>query len=199
MLVIGLTGPTGAGKGTVSQLFASYGVAVIDADAVYHSLLVPPSPCLDALVARFGKEILTADGRLDRPTLGRKVFSDREALSDLNEIAHRFVMERIRAMLADLQRDPPIAALIDAPQLFEAGADRDCDVIVSVLADPKLRMQRIQTRDGIDAEMAQKRMAAQKSDAFFREHSTYVIENNTAPDVLKASVRRILSETGALS
>ena len=199
MLVIGLTGPTGAGKGTVSQLFASYGVAVIDADAVYHSLLVPPSPCLDALVARFGKEILTADGRLDRPTLGRKVFSDREALSDLNEITHRFVMAKIRAMLADLQRDPPIAALIDAPQLFEAGADRDCDVIVSVLADPKLRMQRIQTRDGIDAEMAQKRMNVQKSDAFFREHSTYVIENNTAPDVLKASVRRILSETGALS
>ena len=154
---------------------------------------------MDALVARFGKEILTADGRLDRPTLGRKVFSDREALSDLNEITHRFVMAKIRAMLADLQRDPPIAALIDAPQLFEAGADRDCDVIVSVLADPKLRMQRIQTRDGIDAEMAQKRMNAQKSDAFFREHSTYVIENNTAPDVLKASVRRILSETGALS
>ena len=85
MLVIGLTGPSGAGKGLVSQAFASYGSKIIDADAVYHALLLPPSPCLDELTAAFGAHILRPDGRLNRSVLGNMVFSDPRALAKLNE------------------------------------------------------------------------------------------------------------------
>lgn len=196
MLVIGLTGPTGSGKGTVAQLFADFGLSVIDADEVYHNLLLPPSPCLDELTERFGTDVLHPDGTLNRRALGAIVFSDAQALADLNHITHRFVMERIRLELDRLRALNTPATVIDAPQLFEAGADRDCNVIVSVLADTALRMERIMRRDGIDSEAAKRRIEAQKSDAFFRSHSDYIIENNENLNLLLPAVERILLETG---
>ncbi len=199
MLVIGLTGPTGSGKGMVARAFEACGVPVIDADAVYHKLLTPPSHCLWDIAARFGDGVLLPDGRLDRRALGELVFSDSDALEALNAISHRYVMEDIRAELERLRRMETRAAVIDAPQLFEAGADRDCNVIVSVLADARLRMERIVLRDGIDAERARRRMAAQKSDEFFRTHSDYIIENNENPDRLLEAVHRILRETGVVT
>ena len=196
MLVIGLTGPTGSGKGTVARLFSDFGLSVIDADEVYHNLLLPPSPCLDELTERFGIDILHPDGTLNRRALGAIVFSDAQALADLNHITHRFVMERIHLELDRLRALNTPATVIDAPQLFEAGADRDCNIIVSVLADTALRMERIMRRDGIDSEAAKRRIEAQKSDAFFRSHSDYIIENNENLNLLLPAVERILLETG---
>ena len=199
MLVIGLTGPSGAGKGVVGQLLAEYRIPVIDADAVYHGLLVPPSPCLNALRERFGNEILLPDGTLNRRALGAMVFSDPEALKDLNRIAHGFVMAEIRKELRALRAKDIPAAVIDAPQLFEAEADKDCNIIVSVLADKRLRLERIMKRDGIDAESALRRIEAQKSDEFFKTHSNYVLENNENLDLLRPQVTRILLEMGVLT
>ena len=199
MLVIGLTGPTGAGKGTVAKLFASFGVQIIDADAVYHALLNPPSPCLDEVTARFGSSILNPDKTLNRQTLGAIVFADQGALADLNAITHRYVMEQIRAELAHMRRAQVKVALLDAPQLFEAGADRDCDVVVSVLADEERRLSRITQRDGISPEAARKRMAAQLPDEFFRRNASYIIENNQSPEQLTDAVQAILSEIGGLT
>ena len=198
MLVIGLTGQSGAGKGTVAELFARHGLFVIDADRVYHDLLTPPSPCLDDIVARFGGRMLTEQGTLNRRALGDLVFSDADALADLNRISHHHVMKEIRRQLEQLRRQNVRAAVLDAPQLFEAEANRDCSLIVSVLADRDLRLERIMRRDGIDAARAESRMASQKSDAFFRAHSDYVIENNASPDLLLPAVERILTDVGVL-
>lgn len=199
MLVIGLTGPTGAGKGRVAALFAAFGLPVIDADAVYHSLLLPPSRCLDELAEHFGHEILSPDGMLDRRALGTIVFADPEALQALNTITHHYVMAEIRRTLDRLRREDVLAAVIDAPQLFEAGAEKDCNVIVSVLADRELRLDRVVLRDGISREQAIGRMQSQKSDDFFRSHSDYIIENNDAGDNLLPHVRKILSEMGVVT
>ena len=198
MLVIGLTGPTGSGKGTVAELFAGFGLPVIDADTVYHALLEPPSACLDELVAHFGERILTPLGTLDRRALGAIVFSSEEELSHLNAITHKHVMRKIRTLLEELRSRDTLAAVLDAPQLFEAGADSDCNVIVSVLATPALRLERIMRRDGISEDAAHARMQAQRSDAFFRAHSDYVIENNESPEHLLPTVRRILCEMGVV-
>ena len=199
MLVIGLTGPSGAGKSTVSERLAAYGLPVIDADKVYHQLLIPPSPCLDELVRCFGDTILTTTGTLNRRVLGELVFSNPASLEKLNQITHRYVMEEIRKQLDELRRKNIRAAVLDAPQLFEAGANRDCSVIISVLADVKLRLERIVERDGIDADVAYRRIAAQKKDEFFRTHSDYIIENNGSPDALYPQIHRILLETGVLT
>lgn len=199
MLVIGLTGPSGAGKGAVGTLLSEHQIPVIDADAVYHGLLAPPSPCLDALRERFGESILLPEGTLNRRALGAIVFSDPEALQALNKITHGFVMAKIRKELDALRQKDTPAAVIDAPQLFEAEADKDCNVIISVLADKKLRLERITARDGIDAETALRRIEAQKNDEFFRTHSDYVLENNGNLDLLRPQIRQILLETGVLS
>ena len=199
MLVIGLTGPSGAGKSEVADLLHRNGLSVIDADAVYHALLLPPSPCLDELCARFGTEILNTDGTLNRPYLGSIVFSNPEALADLNAIAHRYVMDEIRAVLRGYERLGTRAVVIDAPQLFEAGADALCDTVVSVLAARETRIGRIMERDGIDREGATRRIDAQKSDVFFREHSDHVIENDGARDALTSAVRALLLEWEVIS
>lgn len=199
MLVIGLTGPTGAGKSRVAELFEAFGLPVINADRVYHRLLVPPSRCLDELCEQFGRQILSLDGTLDRRALGAIVFADAEALATLNTITHHYVMAEIRRTLDRLRREDVLAAVIDAPQLFEAGAERDCNVIVSVLATRQIRRDRIVLRDGISPEAAEERINAQKSEDFFRSHSDYIIENNDTGDNLLPHVRRILSEMGVLS
>ncbi|MBR2019083.1 MAG: dephospho-CoA kinase [Clostridia bacterium] len=199
MLVIGLTGPSGAGKSTVAERLAAYGLPIINADEVYHQLLIPPSKCLNELVDSFGTSILSPNGTLNRRALGEIVFSHPAALDRLNAIAHKHVMEEIRNQLELLRRKNTRAAVLDAPQLFEAGANRDCSVIISVLADTKLRLERIVERDGLDADTAYRRIAAQKKDEFFRSHSDYIIENNGSAEALYPQIHRILLETGVLT
>ncbi len=199
MLVIGLTGPTGAGKGEVANIFARYGIPVINADRVYHTLITPPSSCLQELVEAFGKKILAADGCLDRRALGGIVFNDPAAREQLNSITHRYVMEEVKGQMERFRREGVPVAAFDAPQLFEAGAHKACGAVISVLADRGLRLERIMARDNLTAEAAMRRILAQKSDEFFKTHSDYIIENNGTPDALTPQVHRILIELGVIA
>ena len=199
MLVIGLTGPTGAGKGAVASIFARYGIPVINADCVYHELIAPPSSCLQELTEVFGKQILLADGSLDRRALGGIVFSDPAAREKLNSITHRYVMEEVQGQMERFRREGVRVAVFDAPQLFEAGAHRACGAVVSVLADRGLRLERIIARDGLTAEAAMRRILAQKSDEFFKTHSDYIVENNGSLESLAPQVHRILLALGVIS
>jgi dephospho-CoA kinase len=199
MLVIGLTGPTGAGKGAVASIFEKYKIPVINADRVYHELISPPSSCLQELVDAFGKKILLPDGSLDRRALGGIVFNDPAALERLNSITHRYVMEEVQTRMERFRRDGLPVAVFDAPQLFEAGAHRACGAVISVLADRGLRLERIMARDNLTAEAAMRRILAQKSDEFFKTHSDYIIENNGTIETLAPQVHRILVELGVIS
>ncbi len=196
MLVIGLTGPTGAGKGAVAAIFEGYGIPVINADRVYHELIAPPSSCLQELTEAFGKEILLADGSLDRRALGGIVFNDPAARERLNAITHRYVMEEVKTRMERFRRDGVPVTVFDAPQLFEAGAQKACGAVISVLADRGLRLERIMARDSITAEAAMRRILAQKSDEFFKTHSDYIVENNGNVESLAPQIRRILAELG---
>lgn len=199
MLVIGLTGPTGAGKGEVAAIFARYGIPVINADRIYHDLIKPPSSCLQELTEAFGSKILSPDGTLDRRALGGIVFNDPSARERLNSITHRYVMEEVKTRMERLRRENVPAAVFDAPQLFEADAHRACGAVISVLADKGLRLERIVARDSISPEAAMRRILAQKTDEFFKTHSDYIIENNGAPELLAPQVHRILEDLGVIS
>ncbi len=201
MLTIGLTGPSGAGKGTVASLFAQCGVPSIDTDAVYHELLVPPSDCLDELVERFGSSILKSDGALHRPALASIVFAPghEEDLRDLNRISHRHVLNEARRQLEIYRSEGKPAVLVDAPQLFESGFDAECDFILAVLAPRSARMARIMARDGLDEARAIARMDAQKSDDFFREHADAVLVNGGEIGDMEADIRALLRRWGVLS
>lgn len=196
MLTIGLTGPTGAGKGAVASLLAAYGIPSIDTDAVYRELLVPPSPLLDELAATFGAGILTPSGELDRVALSAKVFTAgcQDQLERLNSVTHPHILNEVRRRLAVYGRSwqdtgAPIAVMVDAPQLYESGFDRECEIICSVLAPKKTRLARIMARDGMTEERALARMRAQRSDSFYRK-AGYVIVNDGDMERLEEEVSR---------
>jgi dephospho-CoA kinase len=196
MKVLGLTGPSGAGKGFVCALFARHGIPSIDADRVYHDLLVPPSQCLDALVERFGRSVLFPDGTLNRKALGGIVFADPAELAALNAITHRFVLEKIRLLLqAYAESDtPPAAVLVDAPTLYESGFDTECDRVIAVLADRAARKARILQRDSIPEEAAERRLSAQPDDAFYTARAHFVLHNEGDEKALEAQLAPILAD-----
>ena len=198
MLLIGLTGPSGAGKSTVSRILSSFGLPVLDADDIYHTLLTPPSECLSDLTECFGREVLFPDGTLNRAALASIVFNDPAELEKLNHITHSHVLRDFRRQLKKLRDDGVPAAVFDAPQLFESGANRECNIVISVLAEEETRLHRIMERDGISRDAALERIRAPKSDRFFRTHSDYVIENDLGVESLTPQVESILRETGVL-
>lgn len=192
--IIGVTGPTGAGKSLLCKEL-SQKLSVIDADEVYHSLLIPPSDCLTALRAAFGDYVFAPDGTLDRGALSAIVFSNEEQLSLLNRTVLDFVLKKIRAMISCLEADGISAVLVDAPTLIESGFHRECDAVISVLASPELRLSRIIARDSLSQEKASSRVLAQKDDNFYRQHSDLVLVNDGS---LEPLVRRTVEFLAAL-
>ena len=198
MLTIGLTGPSGAGKGVIASLLAAYGVPSIDTDQVYHGLLIPPSACLDELVRRFGSGIFHPDGTLDRKALAALVFAEghEQDLADLNTITHRHILDEVRVTLRRYEAEGIPAVLVDAPQLFESGFDAECGFILSVLAPYEVRLARVMVRDDLDGARARARLAASHDDEFFTERSDAVILNGGDIPALENDVRRLLTQWG---
>lgn len=175
MKIIGLTGGSGTGKGTVAARMRELGAGWVDADAVYRDLCAANREMLAALNAAFGG-VTDETGALDRPKLAKIVFSDPEKLAKLNEITIPYIRAAsLDAMQA--QADCPIV-LYDAPTLFEAGADDLCEKTIGVLADTETRVQRVMARDGISEEAARARILAQPDDGFYRAWCDYILENN---------------------
>ena len=202
MKIIGITGPTGAGKSLLSEYFSEQAIPVIDADEVYHSLLIPPSPCLDALSSAFGKEILRTDGSLDRQALAEIVFHDASKLALLNQTVLGFVLDEIREQIRSLAAKGETAVAIDAPTLIESGFHRECDTVVSVIAPIAERLARIIARDHLSEEKARARIESQPSDDFYRKHSHAVLVNDGDVDRFRkeaaALLPKLLSPTDPL-
>lgn len=178
VMVVGLTGQTGAGKSTVSKVFAANGFAVINADHVARDVVEKGSRCLAEIEDFFGKAVISDDGTLNRKALAAIVFSDRSKLEMLNSITYPYITSSIlKKIRLYASRDEKLI-LLDAPTLFESRADDFCEIIISVLADPDIREKRIISRDGLTAEQAQKRMNSQLDEEFFGSHSDYIIHNN---------------------
>ena len=178
MRIIGITGPTGAGKSLLSEYLRQKGIPVIDADAVYHSLLIPPSPCLDALRGAFGDCVFSENGELDRRALADIVFHDEKKLALLNRTVLGFVLDKVRESFGQYKKDGHAVAAVDAPTLIESGFSRECDTVVSVLCSPTARAERIINRDGLSREAAEMRINGQKKDSFYTEGSDIVLVND---------------------
>ena len=195
MKIIGLTGQSGAGKGAACAIFQKYGIPSVDTDAVYHALLAVNGPCTQELIAAFGTDILSEAGLVDRKKLAQTVFgkpNTANLLHTLNTITHKYIMAETHRLLQTYAQNGADAALIDAPQLFEAGAQKDCDLVVAVLAPRAVRLARITARDGISEEAAVRRIDAQKPDAFYREHCDAILENDGDLHALEEQIRGFL-------
>ena len=175
-LVIGFTGPTGAGKTSALRALERLGGLVLDCDAIYHQLLRTDEALRTALTGAFG-QVFAPDGTLDRQKLGTVVFSDPAALETLNRIIYdRLPRELLRRM--DESSAPVVG--IDAINLVESGLCRLCRRTVAVLAPSEQRVRRIMARDGIPEEYARLRVQAQKDDEFYRTHCTDTLFNDCA-------------------
>lgn len=179
MIVIGITGPTGAGKTTALLELATMGGAIIDCDAVYHRLLEQDTDLRRALCDRFG-DVTAPDGGIDRKELGRVVFGDASALADLDAIIKPYVTAAVEDALAAAKEQGSVAAAVDGITIIESGLATRCDATVAVLAPVDDRVRRICAREGISEEYARARVAAQKDDAFFRTNCDYVLFNDCA-------------------
>lgn len=175
MKIIGITGPTGAGKTTVLHVLHMMGAEIIDADQVYHTLLKESSELREELVEAFGEKILDGQGRIDRKRLAQQVYPGH--LEELNQITHPAIVRRIEQIIQQAEKGNCSVLAIDAIALTESGLAKLCDETVAVLAPAEVRMRRIMERDGVDETYARRRMDAQKSDSFFRETCDLVLEN----------------------
>ena len=175
MKIIGLTGGSGTGKGTVAARMRELGAGWVDADAVYRGLCAENCEMLTALDTAFGG-VLDENGALDRPKLAKIVFSDPDKLAQLNAITVPYIRTASLAAIR-AQADCPIV-LYDAPTLFEAGADAWCAQTVGVLADLETRVRRVMARDGLSEAAARARILAQPDDGFYRARCDYIIQNN---------------------
>ena len=180
VMVIGLTGQTGAGQSTGSKVFVQTGFRLIDADAISRHVVARGSHCLADLQECFTDAILTPDGELDRKVMASIAFSDHRKLEMLNTIMYPYIVGEILRMIHRFSQQNHKLILLDAPTLFESRADDFCDLIISVVAKPELRMQRIMERDHISEKAAQQRMEMQLTEEFFRLHSDTVLENNSS-------------------
>lgn len=170
MIVLGITGGTGSGKTTLLQAAKALGACCVDCDELYHRLLKTDKDLLSRIEGRFPGTV--SSGELDRKALGSLVFGDKQALADLNGIAHGVVCREVRRRLADCKEK---FFAIDAIALFESGLARLCDITVAVTAPEELRVQRLILRDGISEEYARKRIRAQKRDEEFSALADYTI------------------------
>ena len=200
MTVIGITGPSGAGKGELSRfLNEKYGFPILDADVIYHSLVSSPSPCLEEIKAEFGEKVIAPNGSLDRKALSDLVFGEnnRDRLNLLNQITHKHVVSEIDNSLLKF-RDSVKACIIDAPLLIEAGLCSKCDLTVSVLASQETRAERISKRDGIDQASALRRIRSQKEDEYYILHTSHTIVNDGDISLLRDAADKIMREEGII-
>jgi len=190
--LIGLTGGIGSGKSTVANLLAERGAVVIDADEIAHGVYDPGTEGYEQVVARFGTDILDADGAVDRAKLGVRVFGDRQALTDLNAIVHPLVRKTVVSRISEaLAEDPGAVVVVEAALMTETGWSGGAGELWVVVADPRIAAERLIRLRGMDPDDVRLRMAAQASNEERRRHATYVIENNGSLLDLEAEVAAV--------
>ena len=184
MKVIGVTGPTGAGKTTVLREAEARGALILDCDEIYHELLNTSPKMLSEIEAAFPGSV--EDGVLDRKKLGKTVFNDPAALEKLSRLTHRYVRREVRRRLRTADA---ALAVIDAIGLIESGLCKLCGATVCVTAPAEARIRRIMVREGISEDYARDRLRAQKPDGFYIRHCTHHIHNDypSAQDFAEAA------------
>lgn len=172
-MIIGLTGPTGAGKSSLRSFAEAEGFKVVDCDIIARKATEKSTEGLKALVQVFGEDILNEDKTLNRAKLAQKAFASVDSTKLLNKTIFPYITKLVeKEIIGD-------KVLLDAPTLFESGIDSLCDKTIAVLADRDIRLSRILARDNIAKDAALLRINAGKMDEFYKQRADYIIYNNS--------------------
>jgi len=196
MLRVGLTGGMACGKSAVAEMFAGEGAHIILADQIAHQLMRPGQPVYEQVVKHFGRDILQADGAIDRAKLAEKAFGEPSRVQELNRIVHPAVIaEQEKWMAEQASKYPAGIAMVEAALILEAGVGRRFDKIVVVTCAPEQCLRRFAVRTKLSLEQAkteiERRMAAQMSPAEKTKAADFVIDNSGAFAATAEQVRQV--------
>ena len=196
---VALTGGIATGKSYVRAQFERAGVPTIDADRLARDVVAAGTPGFDAVLKRFGREVLDSEGALDRRKLGAIVFSDPIARRDLEGIIHPAVKSAIDAWFASFGSAAPGFGVADIPLLYETGRHREFDTVVVTACDPETQVSRIVARDGITEAEARARVAAQLPIDEKVRRADYVIHTDGTFDETNRQIVEVLDRLRALA
>ena len=198
MITLGITGRSGCGKSTVTAVFAAHGVPLADADQLSREILLPGSPLLPQLAARFGGDILKPDGTLDRRLLADRAFATPEGKAALDSLTHPAIVARIRAAKQAAQAAGAPLFVLDGAVIVGTAAQAECDRLCVVTAPFETSVARIVARDGISPEMAARRLNAQTPEQTLTAQADYTLHNDAGLEALQAArlCERLQAEGG---
>jgi dephospho-CoA kinase len=188
--VIGLTGGLATGKTTVARMLAQRGAVIVDADELVRVVEQRGQPAFDEIVTRFGDQVVGPHGDLDRDRLGRIVFADASARSDLERIIHPRVGELIAQHVAKAAGEGAQVIVVDVPLLFETDGERAFDGVLLVYAPESVQLERLRARSGFDDAEARRRIQAQQPIERKRARATWTIDNGGPLAATEAQVSR---------
>lgn len=197
MLVIGLTGGIASGKSTVAAMLRELGAPIVDADLLAREVVEPGTPALAEIAARFGPDMLDEGGRLDRKRLAARVFADDVARAQLNAITHPRIAEASRAAMGAIRGQGHPVAVYEAALLVENRVHLGLDGLIVVAVSEEEQIARLCRRDGIDADAARARLAAQLPLAAKVTVADWVIDNGRSTEDTRAQVERVWREVMA--
>lgn len=203
MLRLGLTGGIASGKSVVGEMFVKLGAQLIQSDAVSHALMQPGCTVYEEVVRRFGREILSADGSVNRSRLAAVAFGAPGGapprIKELNEIVHPAVIAHENEWMEEIgRRDPNAIVIVEAALILEAGVGGRFDRLIVVTCHPEQRILRFARRVGISEDEARaevtRRMAAQIPDEEKVKAADFVIDNSGSLDATEQQVKRVFAE-----
>jgi len=200
LLRVGLTGSIAVGKSFVLEIFRELGCHVLDADKTAREVVEPETKGLAEIVENFGDEILSADGSLDRNKLGRIVFADEGKRQLLNSIVHPLVIEAQNEWIERCERDDPDGiAIVDAALMIESGGYKRFDKLIVVWCRPEIQLERLMLRDGLSADEAARRIAAQMPQDEKKSYADYLINTSNGFEDTRDQTAEIFGQLRVLS
>jgi dephospho-CoA kinase len=189
MILVGLTGGIGSGKSTVSEMLAARGAEIVDADVITREVQRPGSPVIDKIVERFGQSVVDSHGALIRPALAEIVFSDADALRDLNGIVHPAVAKEMNRRVEDARTTGTILVL-DIPLLTE-NPRKGLQGKIVVDVPPDVQVERLVRYRGFSEDDARARISRQASREERLKDADFVVDNSGDVEDLDAQIERL--------
>jgi dephospho-CoA kinase len=192
--VVGLTGGIGSGKTTVARMFEKLGAEIVDADTIAREVVRSGTPALAKITERFGADVLTAEGALDRKKLAAIVFSDDRARADLNAIVHPAVAQRTQEEILARAAKGARLILYDVPLLYESGLEATFPEVIVVSVPQDVQRARILARDALSTEDIEARIRAQMPLEAKVQRATWVIDNSGPLEETERRVKALFDD-----
>lgn len=199
MKIIGLTGGIGSGKSTVARSLQEHGFPIVDADLIAREIVEPGQPALAELTKEFGEDILNADGSLDRGLLASRAFTNKGTTQRLNNITHPRINQRTQELFDEARENGAEAVIYDMPLLIDKGLHKDMDATIVVHAAEHVRLERLTTKRGLDADDVRRRINAQIDDETRKQYADILLDNNGTEEDLTQQIAQAVDKIKQLT